>query len=152
MPRSAAARLAQRPLPLFDAPAPRPAVSPEVRPTFLSDAPLVTIRQFDAFGSATQESVVDGIPYLVNEFWTSAQRQAHSIHEVSYRACFKPQLPDFFISRLTVPGDCVLDPFMGRGTTPVQAALMGRQPLGNDVNPLSVLLTKQRFVVRPTEG
>ena len=57
------------------------------------------------------------IRYLINEFWTAGQRQAHSIHEVSYRACFKPQLPEFFIKRLTKPGDAVYDPFMGRGTT-----------------------------------
>lgn len=31
---------------------------------------------------------------------------------------------------------------MGRGTTLVQAALMGRKPVGNDINPLSVLLTR----------
>ena len=37
------------------------------------------------------------VPLLVNEFWTSRQRAAHSLHEVSYRACFKPQLPRFFI-------------------------------------------------------
>src|SRR5262249_6325984 len=47
--------------------------------------------------------------------------------------------------RLTRPGDVVYDPFMGRGTTPVQAALMGRHPLGNDVNPLSLLLTRPRL-------
>ena len=34
---------------------------------------------------------------------------------------------------------------MGRGTTPIQAALMGRQPSGNDVNPLAVLLTRPRL-------
>src|SRR6188768_3788849 len=51
---------------------------------------------------------------FVNEFWTSRQRAAHSLHEVSYRACFKPQLPRFFIERLTKPGDLVYDPFMGR--------------------------------------
>jgi hypothetical protein len=34
---------------------------------------------------------------------------------------------------------------MGRGTTPVQAALQGRRPMGNDVNPLSVLLTRPRL-------
>ena len=106
---------------------------------------LRSVRQFEAFGAATQEAIVGGIPYLINEFWTSGQRQAHSIHEVSYRACFKPQLPEFFISRLTVPGDNVLDPFMGRGTTPVQAALMGRRPVGNDINPLSVLFTRPRL-------
>ena len=55
-------------------------------------------------------------------------------------------MPEFFISRLTVPGEAVHDPFMGRGTTPVQAALMGRKPVGNDINPLSVLLTRPRLI------
>ncbi len=100
---------------------------------------------FSAFGAPTQDVAENGIRYLVNEFWTAGQRQAHAIHEVSYRACFKPQLPEFFIARLTVPGDAVYDPFMGRGTTPVQAALMGRRPVGNDINPLSVLLTRPRL-------
>ena len=57
------------------------------------------------------------VPLLVNEFWTSRQRSAHSLHEISYRACFKPQLPRFFIDRLTAPGETVYDPFSGRGTT-----------------------------------
>src|SRR5512140_2994448 len=57
------------------------------------------------------------VPTFVNEFWTAKQRQASSLHEVSYRACFKPQLPRFFIERLTKPGEIVYDPFMGRGTT-----------------------------------
>jgi hypothetical protein len=114
-----------------------------------TEAFLTAIRAFREFGTETREWVEEGIPYLVNEFWTAGQRQAHSIHEVSYRACFKPQLPEFFIERLTVSGDGVLDPFMGRGTTPVQAALMGRAPLGNDVNPLSTLLTRPRLAPPP---
>ena len=81
----------------------------------------------------------------VNEYWTSKQRAASSLHEVSYRACFKPQLPRFFIERLTRPGDVVYDPFMGRGTTPMEAALLGRVPFGCDINPLSVVLTRPRF-------
>ncbi|WP_158816397.1 DNA methyltransferase [Methylocapsa sp. S129] len=103
------------------------------------------VRNFCEFGQASVEAREGSIAYLVNEFWTSGQRRAHSIHEVSYRACFKPQLPEFFIERLTRPGDAVYDPFMGRGTTPLQAALMGRRPVGNDVNPLSVLLTRPRL-------
>src|SRR3990172_10537517 len=51
---------------------------------------------------------------FVGEFWTSGQRQASSLHEVSYRACFKPQLPRYFIKRFTVDGDAVYDPFSGR--------------------------------------
>jgi hypothetical protein len=86
-----------------------------------------------------------GVPTLTNEFWTAKQRAAHSLHEVSYRACFKPQLPAFFISRLTMPGEIVYDPFMGRGTTLIQAALMGRVPYGCDVNPLSTALCEPRL-------
>ena len=80
-----------------------------------------------------------------NEYWTSRQRQAHSLHEISYRACFKPQLPRFFIERLTRPGDAIYDPFMGRGTTQMEAFLLGRRPLGNDINPLSRVLLEPRL-------
>ena len=85
------------------------------------------------------------LPVYVNEFWTAKQRAAHSLHEVSYRACFKPQLPRFFISRLTAPGERVYDPFMGRGTTVIEAALLGRRPVGCDINPLSRRLTLPRL-------
>ncbi|MFU7529669.1 DNA methyltransferase [Qipengyuania sp. ASV99] len=105
------------------------------------------IAAFDEFGAATVQQSVEDIPYFINEFWTSGQRKGHSIHEISYRACFKSQLPEFFIRRLTQPGDLVLDPFMGRGTTPVEAHLLGRVPVGNDINPLSVLLTRPRLNV-----
>ena len=82
---------------------------------------------------------------FTNEFWTARQHAAHSLHEISYRACFKPQLPAFFIERLTQPGDVVYDPFMGRGTTLIQAALMGRAAYGCDVNPLSRVLCEPRL-------
>jgi DNA modification methylase len=111
-----------------------------VRPSFNDE-----IKAFDQFGQQSVEVWEGNIRYLVNEYWTSGQRKAHSIHEVSYRACFKAQLPEFFIKRLTKPGDAVYDPFMGRGTTPVQTALMGRRPIGNDINPLSILLTRPRL-------
>jgi len=112
------------------------------------------LANFREFGQATRKlatAFVDAhgksweVPTYVNEFWTARQRQAHSLHEISYRACFKPQLPRFFIERLTETGEVVYDPFMGRGTTPLEAALLGRIPMGNDVNPLSTVLTKPRL-------
>ena len=84
-------------------------------------------------------------PRYIGEFWTSAQRQASSIHEVSYRACFKPQLPRFFITLLTKRGDLVYDPFCGRGTTILEAGLCGRNVAANDINPLSRILTLPRL-------
>jgi hypothetical protein len=84
---------------------------------------------------------------FVNEFWTSRQRQAASLHEVAYRACFKPQLPRLFIELLTAPGDIVYDPFAGRGTTIIEAGLLGRNIIANDINPLSAMLARPRFFI-----
>ncbi|MDP1830977.1 MAG: DNA methyltransferase [Geothrix sp.] len=84
-------------------------------------------------------------PRLALEFWTSKQRQAANLHEISYRACYKPQLPRHFIERLTEPGDRVYDPFSGRGTTALEAALLGRRVAANDVNPLSRMLAEPRL-------
>ncbi len=81
------------------------------------------------------------------EFWTARQRQAHALHEISYRACFKPQLARYFIERLTRPGELVYDPFAGRGTTLVEAALLGRQTAANDLNPLATILARPRLEV-----
>lgn len=85
------------------------------------------------------------IPVYINSFWTPRQRQALPIHEVSYRACFKPQLPRFFIERFSQKEDIVYDPFAGRGTTPIEAALLERRFVANDVNPLSKILALPRF-------
>jgi len=82
-----------------------------------------------------------------NEFWTAKQRQANGLHEVSYRACFKPQLPKFFIENLTDKREFVYDPFLGRGTTAIEAALLGRNVIGNDVNPLSKIFTEARLQI-----
>jgi DNA modification methylase len=99
------------------------------------------MRRFNDFGTPTTvlHKPWQGreLQVYVNEFWTAKQRAAHSLHEVSYRACFKPQLPRFFIERFTAPGEKVYDPFMGRGTTLLESAFLDRIPVGCDVNPLS---------------
>ena len=102
-----------------------------------------TKRAITSVGLAKSRPIV--VETFVNEFWTSKQRAAHSLHEVSYRACFKPQLPRFFIDRFTRAGDVVYDPFMGRGTTVIEAALAGRTPAGCDINPLSAMLAQPRL-------
>lgn len=115
---------------------------------------LSHLTSFCEFGTSTRTCLTefhtstgeqDDVETFINEFWTSKQRAANRLHEISYRACFKPQLPRFFIERLTNPGDVVYDPFMGRGTTPLEAASLGRIPVACDVNPLSIVLTKPRL-------
>ncbi|MBL7961898.1 site-specific DNA-methyltransferase [bacterium] len=90
-------------------------------------------------------------PKFVGEFWTSKQRQASSLHEISYRACFKAQLPKFFIEIFSKKGDVVYDPFSGRGTTVIEAALLERNVIANDVNPLSRILSFPRFYIPDTQ-
>ena len=124
-------------LPLgFDAP---PAArARETRPvTIKSVASLADeLVAFREFGQETRQLLTRAatfagepveVPTYVNEYWTARQRQASSLHEVSYRACFKPQLPRFFIERLTLPGERVYDPFMGRGTS-LPGIVMNTQP------------------------
>jgi hypothetical protein len=89
---------------------------------------------------------------LAAELWTAGQRRAAAIHEISYRACFKPQLPAYFIERYTTSGEVVYDPFSGRGTTAIEAALQGRRVLANDINPLSALLAAPRLAVPSEEA
>jgi DNA methylase len=119
----------------------QPAIVGELRAFQWNGRP--TKRAITSVGLAKSRPIV--VETFVNEFWTSKQRAAHSLHEVSYRACFKPQLPRFFIDRFTAPRDIVYDPFMGRGTTVIEAALAGRAPVGCDINPLSAILAQPRL-------
>ncbi len=63
---------------------------------------------------------------------------SHDVH--AFAAKFPPQLPRAFIRGLTSPGDLVLDPMMGSGTTVVEALLEGRQGVGLDIDPLALRL------------
>ena len=118
-----------------------PAVSVEKAKALISDFVL------EDKGTQIDKFVLGNEKYtkFVNEFWTAKQRQANSIHEISYRACYKPQLPRFFIDIFTTENDIVYDPFAGRGTTLIEAGLMGRNIVSNDVNPLSKILTIPRL-------
>lgn len=68
------------------------------------------------------------------------QYLTHKFH--SYPARFIPQIPKTFIELFTKKGDTVLDPFCGCGTTLVEAILSKRRAMGNDYNPLAVLISK----------
>ncbi len=74
-----------------------------------------------------------------------SSRWGHPLHSMcSYLAMFPPRLPHYFIERFTKPGDVVIDPLGGRGTTPTQACLTNRIGIGNDLNPLAYILTKAK--------
>jgi len=64
----------------------------------------------------------------------------HNIH--TFAAKFPPQLPRLFINELARPGELVLDPMVGSGTTVVEAMLAGRTGIGIDLDPLASLMAR----------
>lgn len=54
-----------------------------------------------------------------------------------YPARFSPEFAKAVIETLSLPGDVVVDPFMGGGTTLVEALASGRAAVGCDINPLA---------------
>ena len=51
----------------------------------------------------------------------------------NHSAAFPEALPEHFINLFTREGDCVLDPFMGSGTTVTVAERMGRDAIGVEI-------------------
>ncbi|MCD6554447.1 MAG: site-specific DNA-methyltransferase [Anaerolineae bacterium] len=70
----------------------------------------------------------------------SSAYASHNLH--AFPAKFPPQLPRKFIEGLTEPGDVVLDPMVGSGTTIVEAFLAGRRGIGFDIDPMALRLCK----------
>ena len=64
----------------------------------------------------------------------------HGLHK--YPANFFPELPRWLIQRYSKTGDIILDPFMGSGTTNLEASLLGRHSVGVDIDPFSRFITK----------
>ncbi len=90
---------------------------------------------------------------FVNGWKGNTKRDSNRLHSIcSYMAMFPPSIPRYFIETCTDPGDLVLDPFSGRGTTPLEACLHGRIGIGNDLNPLAYYLTKAKVSIPSYEN
>jgi hypothetical protein len=70
------------------------------------------------------------------------QYLTHFFHH--WTAKFIPQIPARIIEQHTREGDAVLDPFMGCGTTLVEAAVRRRPAFGTDINPLAVKIARAK--------
>jgi hypothetical protein len=69
----------------------------------------------------------------------------HRFHALCpYFAMFPEQFAQKWIERLTLPGDYVLDPFSGRGTTALSALLLGRRAISSDTNDVAYCLTRAK--------
>ncbi|MGI8687710.1 MAG: DNA-methyltransferase [Thermomicrobiales bacterium] len=77
-------------------------------------------------------------PTNVLHFATECGNRNHS-------AAFPVELPEWFIKLLTKPGDVVLDPFMGSGTTAVAARHLGRHFTGIELEPSYIAIAHERL-------
>jgi len=66
----------------------------------------------------------------------------HGFHK--YPAKFIPQLAKRCITSLTEKDDVICDPFMGCGTTLIEALVSGRKAVGVDINPVAWLISKAK--------
>jgi len=69
-------------------------------------------------------------------------KHVHRLHP--YLGKFIPQLVEIFLRKYFEPGQTILDPFCGSGTTLVQANELGINSIGYDISAFNVLLTKAK--------
>lgn len=100
----------------------------------------------DQLQKSNNETSVD-LSSLGSMCWEFAeddtQYLTHNLHR--YSGKFIPQIANAVISALSSPGDLILDPYCGSGTTLLEAALLGRRALGFDLNPLAVLISETKI-------
>jgi len=82
-----------------------------------------------------------------------ASRWGHSLHSICSRTgSFPPNLAHYFISMYSEPSDKVLDLYSGKGTAPLEACMMGRIGIGNDLCPDAYVLTYAKTTVPEKEA
>lgn len=77
---------------------------------------------------------------------SAAMEQSHvkgNTHDFyKYPARFSPVFVNQAIKIFTDPGDLIIDPFVGGGTTAVEARVLGRRCVGIDINSLAAFVSK----------
>ncbi len=79
-----------------------------------------------------------------NTVWAFPDRGKWATHDAKYRGNWSPYIPRNVILRYSQEGDTVLDPFVGGGTTAVEAKLTNRNFIGYDINPEAIELSRNK--------
>ena len=80
---------------------------------------------------------------------TNVLHMATECNNVGHSAAFPVTLPAWFIRLFTQPGDVVLDPFIGSGSTAVAAKSLGRHYIGIDKVPEFCEIARERIAAQP---
>ena len=77
--------------------------------------------------------------------WSFPKRGSWASHTPQYRGNWPPEVVRNILELYSKPGDTVLDPMVGGGTTPVECLLTGRNSISIDVNPDAISITRDRL-------
>lgn len=80
-----------------------------------------------------------------SEIWDIPNVKANHIEKTAHPAQFPIELIERLVLALTQPGEVVLDPFMGVGSSLVAAVLHGRRAIGVDNNESYVNIARERI-------
>jgi SAM-dependent methyltransferase len=76
--------------------------------------------------------------------WSFPQRGKWGVHDSRYRGNWAPEIPRNLIVRYSRRNDLVLDPFVGGGTTVLEAMALGRDAIGIDISPRAVRIASHK--------
>jgi len=76
---------------------------------------------------------------------TNVLHMATECSNRKHSAVFPVELPAWFIRLFTQPGDVVLDPFIGSGTTAIACVQLARRYIGIEINPEYIALAQERI-------
>nr|HID13958.1 site-specific DNA-methyltransferase [Anaerolineae bacterium] len=108
------------------------------------ELPIIQRSSVSRLDASYRERLSDLLASDLDFHGKSSTYASHNFH--AFPAKFPPQLPRKFIEGLTEPGDVVLDPMVGSGTTIVEAFLAGRQGIGFDIDPMALRLCKVKVM------
>lgn len=103
----------------------------------ISDLPLSEWREFEEI--------------LTDSLWLIGDRDRSGVHNAGYHGNFVPQIPYQLMRRFTRPGDFVIDPFLGSGTTMIEAKRLGRNCIGVELLPEMAKLSESYVELQSPE-
>jgi site-specific DNA-methyltransferase (adenine-specific) len=83
--------------------------------------------------------------YLVSDVWADIHRIRHSVRRDEHPCALPIPLLERVVLMSSDPGNVILDPFLGTGTTAVAAKALGRHFIGIDLDPKYVQIARDKI-------
>ncbi|MCX8105475.1 MAG: DNA methyltransferase [Ignavibacterium album] len=103
----------------------------EVKPSRINDLNLNRWKEYDDL--------------ITDSLWIFNKRDSSGAHNAGYWGNFIPQIPNQLLRRYTKKGDWILDPFVGSGTTLIEAKRLGRNSIGIDLSEDALKLAEKNL-------